>query len=1024
MSENDQKSNFLIGRRDFLKLAGIGVAAGAVVAYADKSFLFDFLSPQGYDTETLLSGWSYSTVPSICSICSSTCDVLVTVEKSPDGSYLRAIEIDGNPSSTYNKGKVCARGRSGAFLTYNVDRIKMPLIRTGPKGTWSFREATWSEAINYILQYMNTNKVEPYDMILGGGAIPCANYRPEFIPFMFASQIPNMAGSPMQPCIFGEHLGINLTMGTFDIHGSDLMDDFTNSALIVIWGNNGNPAGIFTTRGVRLGDGISNGAYVIAVDPRQSEAASKSDLWIPIKPGTDLALAMYIINYIISNKYYDEDFLKNYTDSPFILVDEGNGLLSLLTSNYNDGSVKSFYVYDKLSGSIVEVPPFANSNSTDSGGRPISPSLNPQNLTWNGKPVYTVFQKLAERVSSFNLDSVSALTGVDSSNLEEMALKIATVKPIDIATGQKGQWGSYTTQFRKAIATIMALTGNVDKQGGWVYSGVYREEVKALQNVYSQSTSNGTTNPGILIQRPELLEQVPYVQLPGLMLNAYATIFAFNNPGFWSHGYPSVNQIINQNLAANGKKPASAFTLFADSGMYEAIQGQLSWNGANYKPKMALLCCVNPAKDFQENEWKEILSNMFVVTIDILPTDTSLYADVILPDATYLERQEPITDDSASPEYYYRTRNQAVPRVFPQTIPELDMFILLANQMGILNQYVQQMAEGNGLPYQDLLNAINSSLSTYASYLNQYNVYPRTGGIVADAFRQVQASLIAQKIGSTPDQVLNELETQGVINVNSYSDYVNTGQLIPFDIPAATPSGRIELYSTLLYYYVVKNYGYDITWDPLLAWVPPNWNAGYAVTPGTYTEPAAPYNDPSFEPDPPEFFIDYFKIPPIAYTFMTDNPITYAITAYSYHKNIYQYIWINAASASALGISEGDWITVNSNLSGAKIVARAHLTNWIRPDTIGIPEPWGQKNPALTYASQAMSSFGNKAVTNLWTQSYDPLTGHRMTQQQTVKVSKSTQAEIKEYTQLATASTELPSQQSMQPDTSPDSGGD
>jgi sulfur reductase molybdopterin subunit len=1018
-------SKLEIDRRGFLKLSGVA-AGSAALLYAAKKFGmgFDFLSllPQSYDAETLQPNWTYTTVPNICRICSSACDVLVTVERSPDGSYVRAIEIDGNPLSPYNKGKVCARGRSGAFLTYNKDRIKTPLIRTGPKGTWAFKEATWEEAIQYILSFMEQNNVQPYEIILGGGAIPCANYRPELIPFMFASQIPNMAGSPMQPCIYGEHLGINLTFGTFDIHGSDLMDDFTHSSLIVVWGDNGNPAGIFVNRGHRLGEGLANGAFMITIDPRQSEAASKSDLWVPVKPGSDLAVAMYIINYIISNGYYDSDFVRYYTDLPFLLVDEGNGLLRPLAEEYPDGTVKAFMVYDEISGSIVRVPPFTNTNMYDVNGNRIIPALSPQGVTHDGQPVYTAFQKLAERVSGFTLDYASKVAAVDPSLLEEVAHRMATMRPMDIATGQKGQWGSYTTQFRKAVATIMALTGNVDREGTWVYSGVYREGMEALVDAYSSSVRSGTSSPGILIQRPGILMQVPYVTLPGLSLNALATIFVFNNPKFWVHGYPAVNEIINQNLVSQGKKPAAAFTLFSDAGVYEAVKGQLTWNGSTYRPKAAFLYAVNPAKDFQESEWKEILSNLFVVMIDILPTDTALYADVILPDATYLETQDPITDDSAAPDHYFRARTQAVPRVFPQAIPGLDIFLMLADRMGFLEQYVAQLAAGNGLPYDALLAAVRSNMQKYAGYLQQYGAYPRTGGIFADSFWQVQSQLIAGEMNTTPDEVVSQLETQGVIIDRTYDQYASEGKLIPYGMPAATPTGRIEVYSTLLYYYVVKNYGYDRTWDPLLAWVPPDWNAGYAVEPGVYTAPSPPYNDPTFEPTPPEFFIDYFKIPPIAYTFMADNPMTYAITADGYHKNIYQYIWMNPRSASALGLGEGDWVAVESVLSGAKIIARVHLTNWIRPDTVGVPEPWGQNNPALTYATRALDSFGNRAVTTMWTKSYDPLTSHRMTQQQTVKVRAATPDEISEYTALATATTALPSEENIQPDMSPTGG--
>ncbi|HEU16697.1 MAG TPA: twin-arginine translocation signal domain-containing protein, partial [Nitrososphaeria archaeon] len=164
-SSDSKGSGVSVDRRDFLKLSG-AVAGSAALLYAAKKlsagFDLNFLSltPQGYDAETLQPNWTYTYVPGICGICSSTCDVITTVEKSPDGSYVRAIEIDGNPLSPLNRGKVCARGRSGAFLTYNKDRIKTPLIRTGPKGTWAFKEATWEEAVGYILNTMKQNNVQ------------------------------------------------------------------------------------------------------------------------------------------------------------------------------------------------------------------------------------------------------------------------------------------------------------------------------------------------------------------------------------------------------------------------------------------------------------------------------------------------------------------------------------------------------------------------------------------------------------------------------------------------------------------------------------------------------------------------------------------------------------------------------------------------------------------------------------------------------------------------------------------------
>jgi len=1012
---SDSKEKIDVARRDFIKITGSAVvAAGLVYAIgaAEGKFSFNLLALQT-DYEQPLPGYSYTYSPTMCGICSSVCDALVYVEQK--GNYIRAVEIDGNPNSTLNYGKLCARGRSGTMITYNKDRIKKPLIRTGPKGTWAFKEATWDEAISYIKQKMQELNVQPWEIAMGGGAIPCANYRPEFIPFVMASQIPNIVGSPMQPCLFGEQLGINLTVGSFDAHGLDLVDDFEYSPVIVLWGSNGNPAGVFVNKGARFGKGLENGAYVIVIDPRVSEAASKADLWIPAKPGSDLALAMGLINYLIENSYYDDNFVRYYTNSPFLGYEE-NGVIHPYVSLYEDGTVKAFKVYDEISGKIVDVPPYTNTNAYTVDGIRIIPALHVSDLqTQDGKTLKTFFMFLSDRVSSFSIDYVSKIANVDSSLIKQFYNKVATASPIEIGTGLRGSQGSYTTQWRRATAIIMALKGSIDVRGGWLYSGAWRESAYQLYQAYSSAVTSGQIKPGILIQRPDVLMSVPVMNLPGQMMEYVATALVFNNPNFWQHGHPSVVAAYNSTLTSQGLKPAAAYSLFPDTGIYEAINNKVQWNNQPYNIKMIMTCCINPAKDMQESEWKEILNNTFVVMIDVLPTDTTLYADVILPDATYIERDEPITDRGATPDSGYRKRWQAVPRVYPYAIPELDTFVLLSYELGFFNEYITVMANALGLPADQLIAAMQKEMQPYLNQLNSTGTYPIWGEFTGKAFSDVQSTIIASKLNVEPEDVMNQLKAQGVITVNTWEEFVTKKMRVPWDIPAGLPTGRIEVYSTILYYYVVKNYGYDRTWDPLLQYVPPDWNGGYAIMPGTYQQPLSPYNDPTFVPKPPEFFHVEYKVPQIAYIYTADIPVLYALTSNSYHKNILQYIWMNKDVGQNMGLNEGDWIVVTNNITGAKIAAKVHLTEMIRPDTIGVPMPWGQSNPAQSYSINSLESFGNKAVTEIWTKSYDPLTGHRMIQQFTVTVRKATASEINEFTTAAEASTELPSQESTAP---------
>ncbi|NON62576.1 molybdopterin dinucleotide binding domain-containing protein, partial [Acidianus sp. RZ1] len=169
-------------------------------------------------------------------------------------------------------------------------------------------------------------------------------------------------------------------------------------------------------------------------------------------------------------------------------------------------------------------------------------------------------------------------------------------------------------------------------------------------------------------------------------------------------------------------------------------------------------------------------------------------------------------------------------------------------------------------------------------------------------------------------------------------------------------------------------------------------------------------------------YIEY-KVPQFAYTSSTDNPILMAVASNSYHTNILQMAWINKETASQLDINEGDWIAIernylpNPNGTIPKIVMRAHLTEWIRPDTIGVPEPYGQSSQALTTSIKAIKNSGNKPVSHMWTWSYDPLGGFRLAQQFTVSIRKATEIEISEALQTISAQTPqtLPSQVPIKP---------
>ncbi|KRT58717.1 twin-arginine translocation signal domain-containing protein, partial [endosymbiont of Ridgeia piscesae] len=131
-----------LSRRSFLKASAGGAGVGLLSPVAG---LVSQAASEDGEVETEITH-------SICNFCSSLCNLKVKTEKR--GASKRIVKLAGNPDSTLNRGKICARGQSGLRQIYDTDRIKTPLIRVegSKRGEYKFRAASWEEAWDYIAQ--------------------------------------------------------------------------------------------------------------------------------------------------------------------------------------------------------------------------------------------------------------------------------------------------------------------------------------------------------------------------------------------------------------------------------------------------------------------------------------------------------------------------------------------------------------------------------------------------------------------------------------------------------------------------------------------------------------------------------------------------------------------------------------------------------------------------------------------------------------------------------------------------------
>jgi len=240
----------------------------------------------------------------ICGLCPHGCWVRAHVSE----GELVGVSADSDPRF----GNLCERGRIAPQIVYSPDRIKTPLIRSGPKGRLLFREATWEEALARIagacMDIRDRHGARAVASYMGAGTLEdglTAFFKKIFEPFGSPN---DMDCGPV--CYVSSRVIAPLT--TLGIEGDAITPDFEKARSIILWGTN--PLKDGTQHKMRrIREACRNGARLIVVDPRRNGLAKEADLWVPVLPGTDGALALALIHIIIQKRWFDQRFVENWT---------------------------------------------------------------------------------------------------------------------------------------------------------------------------------------------------------------------------------------------------------------------------------------------------------------------------------------------------------------------------------------------------------------------------------------------------------------------------------------------------------------------------------------------------------------------------------------------------------------------------------------------------------------------------------------------------------------------------------------
>ncbi|RMF88627.1 MAG: hypothetical protein D6736_09965 [Nitrospinota bacterium] len=775
-------------RRDFLKLAG-GVVAGAVLSQPALRFL-ETLSQGG--GERVLAG-PESWVVSSCQQCTGGCGIRV---RKIAGWPVR---IEGNPLHPINRGGLCPKGLGGLQVLYDPDRIVGPLQRKGKRGEGQWQRISWEEALSQVASKLQALREQnkPHTLLVIGGQYRglMSGLLQQFVQaFGSPNYVSTASGCEGTPLIHYLMQGVREQM-VYDLENTNYFLSFGCSFLEAWW----SPVRQLYAYG-HMRQGRPVRGKIVQVDPRLSVTAIKANEWIPIRPGTDAALALGIAHVLIKEGLYNQEFVEEHT--------------------------------------------FGFEDWTDERGEK-----------------HQGFKNLV--LQEYSPGTVSRITGVPVETIIRLGREFGETSPA-VAAGERGSTlysnGVYT---RMAIHALNALVGSIDVPGG------------------------------VLVPR-----EVPLTPFPPVKLDAVARK-GLNMPRLDEAGttrFPLATSVIQA--------------------LPENIQ-----QGKPYKPEVALLYYANPCfSRVQPDLFRQALDQIpFIVSFSPFLDETTMFADLVLPDHTYLERWQ---DDPVSPSLGYPVFGLRQPVIEPlyDTRHTGDVILELARRLG--------GTVAKSLPWKDfqevlrfgvegIYKAQRGYIAGNPSEEFWYRLFEK-GGIWAPSYRSFE-------------EFWEQLQEKGGWwdPVYQYRDWNRVFR---------TPSGRFEFYSRTLAQELDRlaqqkaesgQVSLEEARDQLLA----SWKI---TTRGDLVF-LPHYEPPRFIGEEKEYPLHLVTYKPMAQagSRSANQPYLQDILGPHLYTRWDSWIELNPETARELGIEDGEEVWMESPLG--KIRVRAHLYPGAMPGVVNMP---------------------------------------------------------------------------------------
>jgi anaerobic selenocysteine-containing dehydrogenase len=622
-----------ITRRKFVQTSA--VAAGGT--YAASKFLFGPLETMAVADEFAQAGPVEDFIATTCWIGKQDCGMIA---RRIDG---RVVKFEGNPTNPRNVGTLCPKGHAQIVSLYDPNRVKWPLIRTNAKGeSGEWRQASWDEAIGLVASTVNEVRARDPKLVLWqkGRSKAKKFYDDAFVKAIGSNKLGHGAY-----CSDAGYRALEYTIGTHAV----LHPDFRFCNYMLSWGWNITNAGgnktCWLTWPRHMVKARERGMKIAHIDPRLRSAGPFADSWLPIRPGTDLALALALSNELIAQGFLDVPYLTRYTNAAFLV--KADGTVAKITVGEGDEAADVGLVWDEATGSALPLD------------EATSPALEGE-FQVDGEAVKTGFTLYKEHVASNTAEWAAEITGLTAAQIREVATEFGEnasigstlvvdgvevpYRPVGIMAYHMAQQ-ELGFQTARAMTMVSMLVGAVGAAGGQLSDydwKIYKNYAK-----FEKFT----------------VEDPPYDYL--LSNSKYFPI----NTGF--------------------------------PGMVARVMNDPDRYGVEELPEVAILHMVNPLSSFpSQPEFIESYKKFkFVAVISPWLSETADYfADVVLPAATIEKFEGPV---DASDQYSTATTLR-VPPMEPlfESKGEIDIYLDLCEAMGTLygeGGYLEWVNTGLGL---------------------------------------------------------------------------------------------------------------------------------------------------------------------------------------------------------------------------------------------------------------------------------------------------------------------------------------